>query len=475
MKGGENKLSVNINKLRLPITFESDSSIEDSRFKKVKVWIAHTGENLNNSYFEKSTLSEMAKTLSGIPILGFVEVDSDDENDFSDHRQEITIKDGDVDIRYAGHAYGFIPKENNHDFEFRDGKEWLTAEGILWSKFTDAMNIFDESSGIKSQSMEIRNVEATTDDIGRIDIHSAVFDGLCILGDKVSPAMAGSTIEFFSNNGNEYQLEVEKLMTAFELEKGAESVAENEEVLEVETELDLEEDVEKEEFEADTEVEVEEETIIDEEEKDDSVEDFEEEAEEEVVIEEPEVAEEKAFKVFNLNFELSHSEISNKLYRAVDRYFGDDHYGYVSEIFDDYAIVQVYDGDSSWYSKMYYSKDEDSINITSDTKVFSMFLTEEEKTKVENHRARIEELEEELKALNEYKAQIEQEEKEALLEEFSEKVEAEDLASIREKVKEFSVEDIEKELGLALFRFEKRNKSEETSNAVIVTNFNKNK
>ena len=44
----------------------------DGRFQKVKVWIAHTGENLNNSYFEKETLESMVSTLPYIPIVGYI-------------------------------------------------------------------------------------------------------------------------------------------------------------------------------------------------------------------------------------------------------------------------------------------------------------------------------------------------------------------------------------------------------------------
>ena len=46
--------------IRLPVSYEL-SDYTDDRFKKVKIWIAHTGENLNYSVFSKEALEKMAK------------------------------------------------------------------------------------------------------------------------------------------------------------------------------------------------------------------------------------------------------------------------------------------------------------------------------------------------------------------------------------------------------------------------------
>ena len=237
-------MGINIDKMNMPVSFELNDDA-DSRFKKVKVWIAHTGENLNNSYFEKDVLEEMATTLSGIPIVGYIEKtdsdDDEDEEDFSNHRNEITLKSNGISIRYAGHAYGFIPKDCNYSFEKRGGKEWLTAEGYVWTKFTDAMKIFSDANGVKSQSMEIDHVEGASDDIGRMVVTSARFSALCILGESVNPAMAGSTIEFFSNKKDQYQQELYEMYQAFELEKGDSSVEDNKKNKALEPEATFEE------------------------------------------------------------------------------------------------------------------------------------------------------------------------------------------------------------------------------------------
>lgn len=478
-------MGVEVEKLRLPVSFEQDDEVSDSRFKKVKIWVAHTGENLNNSYFEKSTLEQMAKTLSGVPIVGFIEADDEDEDDFSDHRQEIIIKDGGVNIKYAGHAYGFIPKENNHAFEYRNGKEWLTAEGYLWTKFTDMIDIFQEQSGIKSQSMEIINVEAQTDDIGRLDIKSAVFDALCILGEKVPPAMAGSTIEFFSKSEG-YHREVEKLMMAFELEKGVEELPQTkdeelkteieeltDETVEVEEVVEEVEAVEEgegiaEEFSAEEDVAIDEPAIEEEVETEPEVE---AEAEPEAGLEtEEESEEDEQLKLFNMNFEMNHDSIRYKLSQSLVSTLGESQWGYISEVFDNHAIAYIedYEVGKKEYRKVFYEKGEDFVNITNDIEVFPTFLTKEEVDSVEDKRKRTAELEEELKALQEFKAEIEDAKKSDLLEEFSEKVASEDIETIRENIANFSLDDIEKELGLALYRFEKSNSNTNATGVVPV-------
>lgn len=200
-------MSLTVTKTRTPVQFELIEKTDD-RFQKAKIRIAHTGENLNNSYFSKETLDSMKDSLANIPIVAFIEKNKDDKDDFSDHRQEITIEDGDVKIRYAGHAYGFIPQDNNAHFELFGGKEWLVCEGYLWTKFQDAMSIFDESNGVKSQSMEIQDISGEVDDLGRLVITDGRFSALCILGDDVPPAMTGSTIQLYSAKINKREVDV---------------------------------------------------------------------------------------------------------------------------------------------------------------------------------------------------------------------------------------------------------------------------
>lgn len=170
----------------------------DDRFRKVKIFIAHTGENLNNTSFSLESLVHLAKSLAHVPIVGYIKEGEDSIYDFSGHEEKITITTDGIDFEYIGVPFGFIPEDHNAHIEIRDGKQWLVAEGFLWTKFNQSIDIFESNNGKKSQSMEIEDVLGYVDDEGVLHIEEAVFSALCILGNDVAPAMTGSTIEYFS-------------------------------------------------------------------------------------------------------------------------------------------------------------------------------------------------------------------------------------------------------------------------------------
>ena len=179
-------------------TFENE--IEDTRFLKVKIWLMHTGENLNGSYFDKEIVQEAIPTLANTPILAYIEDNSEDEKDFSDHRMVLVKEDDQFKIKYVGQAIGVIPEENNAQFETRvsdDGieREYLTVDGLVWTKFDDPVDIFSRDE-IKSQSMELHdNYEGEWKDDNLFHFTKFSFFGACALGKNVLPAMRSATIE----------------------------------------------------------------------------------------------------------------------------------------------------------------------------------------------------------------------------------------------------------------------------------------
>jgi|LGOV01.1.fsa_nt_gb uncharacterized coiled-coil protein SlyX len=191
-----------LQKMRFATNFEVDSDNEDSRFKKVKVWVAHTKWNLNKSYFSEELLETMAQnSLAHIPITGFVE-QTDESIDFAGHEEIIVLGEDGVEFKYLGVPIGFIPKENNYAFEEKDGKMWLTVEGIVWNKF-ETSNILGDNKGhsmeLLPSDLEGKYEKDFDGDTGWV-METATFDALCVLGDTHTPAMAGSIIETFSSN-----------------------------------------------------------------------------------------------------------------------------------------------------------------------------------------------------------------------------------------------------------------------------------
>ncbi|WP_226035618.1 hypothetical protein [Aquibacillus saliphilus] len=185
-------------------TFEDET--EDTRFLKVKIWLCHTGENLNGSYFDKSIIEDAIPSLANTPILAFVEENSDGDEDFSDHRMILVKEDDEFKIKYIGQAIGTIPSDNNAQFEMRLGddgveREYLTVEGLIWTKWDDPIDIFNRNQ-FKSQSMELHdNYSGEWGDDNLFHFTSFQFFGACALGDDVLPAMHSSTIEAqFSEN-----------------------------------------------------------------------------------------------------------------------------------------------------------------------------------------------------------------------------------------------------------------------------------
>lgn len=62
---------IGVKSINLPVTYEISDYVDD-RFKKVKIWIAHTGENLNYSISTKDSLEKMSETLPYVPV-GYIE------------------------------------------------------------------------------------------------------------------------------------------------------------------------------------------------------------------------------------------------------------------------------------------------------------------------------------------------------------------------------------------------------------------
>ena len=191
--------------LSFPVTFEKVKDFEtaDDRFTKVKIWLMHLGKNLNNSAFEKSVVDKAIPTLQYIPIMGFVELNDDNEKDFSDHRYIITKDDKGIRRKYMGTPYGVIKSsdDNNAHYEERlcdDGetRTFLVTEGVIWNVLEDGAEIFHRDL-VKSQSMELyeKSIDGYEDDDGIFHFTEFSFRAACVLGDDVTPAMTGSTVE----------------------------------------------------------------------------------------------------------------------------------------------------------------------------------------------------------------------------------------------------------------------------------------
>lgn len=184
------------------IEVKSEKQVEDFRFLNVEITLMHLGLNYNNSVFKKEVVEKYLYSLKNTPILGYLSKD-----DFMGHEMGIEpTKDGDFEWVYYGQAFGVIPENCNPRWvDKKDTKgimrTYLVCDGIMWTKFGKAVEKLEES-GFKWQSMELSpdKIDGYYNDKGEFVFTEFLFDGACLLGDNVSPAMDGAKISTFSDN-----------------------------------------------------------------------------------------------------------------------------------------------------------------------------------------------------------------------------------------------------------------------------------
>lgn len=464
----------------LPVFFEEHTSkYFDARFTLAKVFIAHVGENRNRCFFTKEVLQSMIPSLSNIPILAHIVKGEDGENEFGAHDKKIVKKGNQLEITYQGHAYGIVPQDNNARFEFRYGedgieREYLVCDVLLWNKFDDFLDIIQKGEGYKNQSMELfpPSIKGYKNDEQIFVFEEAKFEGLCLLGDNVTPAMISSTIELFSFAKNEdYQNMISEFNALYsEVKKGefmttetkkdvlVEDIEEKatatsqveEEVVEATqeaTEAPVEEvatqsDVQVGEVvEGSTEVVEGESTFADKKDEETQEDDKDDKEEDE---------EEKKEK-FTVSFDLSHDDIRTGLYKALNGHadFQEKWY-WIPQVFDNYFFMEMEDENKMF--KVNYVKHENAVSIGEYQEVFKMVVTGEEQAKIIETRNSIQEMEAKIAELQEFKDGIEYAEKEQKLNSYAHLIDEDSFASIKEGLNEFSLVDIEKEIGLLMLR-----------------------
>jgi len=188
----------------VPVMFQklNEMDTSDGRFTKVRIWMMHLQDNYNGSIFERPVVDNAIPSIEYIPIVGFIEKNSLGEDDFSDHRYIITKKDGNVEKKYAGSAYGVIlsSEDNNAHYEDRlcdDGitRTFLVVDGIIWNMFDKSSEIINRDL-VKSHSMELwDSIEGWEDENNLFHFTKFSFRAACILGNDQEPGMHNSTIE----------------------------------------------------------------------------------------------------------------------------------------------------------------------------------------------------------------------------------------------------------------------------------------
>lgn len=189
--------------IALPSTFSVSGEIsnDDTRFLNIVIDVLHTGKNLNNSVFEKDVVDSCIDSIKNTPVLGFIKYDSvTQEKDFKGHEHVITRTENGVEEKYLGKAFGVIPESCNPRWITKmcsDGqeREFLQVDALMWEKFDDATSIlYRDGEKAESMELEVSSVEGYEDDDGVFHFESFRFDGACILGEGVQPAMIDANV-----------------------------------------------------------------------------------------------------------------------------------------------------------------------------------------------------------------------------------------------------------------------------------------
>ena len=173
----------------------------DTRFMSITIDVLHTGENLNGSFFSKDVVDSCVDSIKNTPVLGFIKYDKyTNQNDFLGHEHVLTKTENGIEEKYIGHAFGVIPESCNPRWFTKlcdDGqeREFLQVDALLWEKFSDSINILRRDVE-KSQSMELSvySVEGHEDG-GLFYFDKFKFDGCCMLGEDVMPAMVDANVK----------------------------------------------------------------------------------------------------------------------------------------------------------------------------------------------------------------------------------------------------------------------------------------
>ena len=184
--------------------FKEDDDVD---FAHVKIWAISDKSNSHRNPISLEVLKRDAHTILGKLIIGKFEKY---ENDTTTHVPDQSI-------------LGYIPKEQEIKFEEKDGKTFITVEGLISKLYaTDVVQMFKDIN-FRSVSCEFSCTEGEEDEFGEKPILSFSIHGVTILGLKYSPSCKGAEIKVMQfaekENNLDLKLFAQKRKKEFELKE----------------------------------------------------------------------------------------------------------------------------------------------------------------------------------------------------------------------------------------------------------------
>lgn len=504
--------------VHVPGEFKEETSMNFSEddvegLLPVTLQSCHIYENRNGSYISKTTMQNALSTFSNKPILGHIIQKDDGSYDFDSHNMEMVDdpwNEGEQRVHYIEQPIGIVPESCNARLEYDKEKKktYVVVEGWIFEDYGNgAAEIIKEKGGTKvSVELGVKEFSYNAKK-KRLEIKDFVFMGVTALGEHVGEGMLGSNMKLSdfccpemdeTDNFTETIEELNRRMKRIEelyhgkggrslkLEELLEKYNKTKDDISFEIEGLTDEELEKtfqEHFEDSSEdvddsaedTSVEENVEDNTEDATDSTDDGqdhqegdteqdlpteEEETEDDVKKTDDETPKKKTYSVKlgekSYTFENSLDEVIYALELLVNNTYSEsDNAYYGVKVYDKYVVMVDY-----WTGKAYkqnYKVRSDVYSLTGDrVEVFSRYLTREEENALDDMRSKFSVMEEKL---NQY-----QEKEEAILkdnlinsEDYSLIKESDDFKSIKENIKDYSLEELTKKCDELLLKYAKSN------------------
>ena len=414
--------------LKVPTTFEIDDTVDENHrgMMRLKFRIFHTGLNRNKSYVSKESAEKAMNTIADRPVLAAIHQLDDGSWDFEGHEMEI-VKDekGKEELRYIESQVGSFSSEPafwEHDDNL--DKDYVCAYAYISEEYTKACEIIRAKQGSKN-SCELfidelsYNAKEKYLELNDFYVNASTLLGSHDDGTEIQEGMEGSRADIadFSVNNNSVKFDKDEKMIEL-LENLNKTLSNfNKEQTPVQTQSEeggtnnkmtkfeefltkygkTAEDVTFDYAEmSDEELEAKFAEMFDNDNSDGDNSDNGESGEPSNDGEgdgegasDPDGDEEKNIsknELFNKLFEISFDEIRYALNNLCSVYRNDSEWCYVSQVYENYFIMEDWDSDK--YYKQSYEKDGDNISLSGERiEMFAMLLTESEKLSIEDMRS----------------------------------------------------------------------------------------
>jgi hypothetical protein len=410
--------------LKVPTTFEVDYTVDENHrgMMRLKFRIFHTGLNRNKSYVSKEAAEKAMNTIADRPVLAAIHQLADGTWDFEGHEMEI-VKDekGNEELRYIESQVGSFSSEPafwEHDDNL--DKDYVCAYAYISEEYTKACEIIRAKQGSKN-SCELfidelsYNAKEKYLELDDFYVNASTLLGSHDDGTEIQEGMEGSRADIadFSVNNNSVKFDKDEKMIEL-LENLNKTLSNfNKEQTPVQTQskeggtnnkmTKFEEllakygkTVEDVTFDytemSDEELEAKFAEMFDDDNSDGDNSDNGESGEPSNDGEgasDPDGNEGGNIsknELFNKLFEISFDEIRYALNNLCSVYRNDSEWCYVSQVYENYFIMEDWDSDK--YYKQSYEKDGDNISLSGERiEMFAMLLTESEKLSIEDMRS----------------------------------------------------------------------------------------